>query len=60
MVSPPKNNLINGSRPSLDAQRSLSPEPWQVARRLSHKPCPHCGSMTVRSRDGRDMCLICG
>jgi ribosomal protein S27AE len=60
MVSPPKDNLMDGSRPALDAQLSLFPEPRQVARRSSHRPCPNCGSITVRSRDGRDMCLICG
>jgi hypothetical protein len=49
-------NLMDGSRSSLDPQRSLLPEP----RRSLHNPCPHCGSMTVRSRDRRDMCLICG
>jgi hypothetical protein len=59
MVSAPKDIPIDGSRPPLDAQRSLFPDPRQVARR-SHRPCPNRGSITVRSRDGRDMCLIRG
>ena len=45
---------------SKDARQSLFPEPQRVARRSSPTPCLHCGSITVRSRDGRDMCLICG
>jgi hypothetical protein len=60
MVSPQKDSLLDGTRPSLDAKRSPFPEPQQGARRASHTPCPHCGSITVRSRDRRDMCLICG
>ena len=60
MVSPQNDRLVDGARPSLDAKRSPFPEPHQPARRLSHTTCPECGSMTVRSRDRRDMCLICG
>ena len=60
MVSPQNDRLVDGARLSLDVERSALPEPHQLARRLSHTPCPECGSMTVRSGDRRDMCLICG
>jgi ribosomal protein S27AE len=60
MVSESKDNLMDGTLPLLEAQRSPFPEPQQVVRRSSHSPCPDCGSITVRSRDRRDMCVICG
>jgi hypothetical protein len=60
MVSPRKDILVDGIRPPPDAKRSLLLEPQPVVRRSLHTPCPRCGSRTVRSRDGRDMCLICG
>jgi ribosomal protein S27AE len=60
MVSPQNDGLVDGARLPLDVERSPFPEPHHLARRLSHTPCPECGSMTVRSRDRRDMCLICG
>jgi hypothetical protein len=53
MVTPPKDNLACGTRPSF-------PETQSIARRSLQRPCPECGSMTVRSRDGRDLCVICG
>lgn len=45
---------------SLEAKRPPAVDPHQAARRLAIRPCPSCGSRTVRSRDGRDLCLICG
>jgi hypothetical protein len=55
MVSPQKDILIDGIRSSLDVKRSPFPEPQQVAWRSSHSLCPHCCSITVRFKDGRDM-----
>jgi hypothetical protein len=43
---------------SLEAKRPPAVDPRQTARRLAIRPCPICGSRTVRSRDGRDLCLI--
>jgi predicted RNA-binding Zn-ribbon protein involved in translation (DUF1610 family) len=64
MVSPAgslrKEMPVDATVSSLDTKLSPTAEPRQIARRSSHKPCPDCGSMTVRSRDGRDMCVICG
>ena len=60
MVTPPKDILMYGLWPSLDGNRSPLPDQQQVARRSSSRQCPDCGSITVRSRDRRDMCLICG
>ena len=60
MVSPPNDIVLDGIRPSLDVKQSQFLEPQPVVRRLLHTSCPHCGSITVRSRDGRNMCLICG
>jgi hypothetical protein len=53
--------LVDGTV-SLEAKAKLPPavDPRQTARRLAIRPCPICGSRTVRSRDGRDLCLICG
>jgi hypothetical protein len=59
MVSLQKDMPIDGTVPR-DTKPSPIPEPYHVARRSSYKPCPTCGSITVRSRDGRDMCVICG
>jgi hypothetical protein len=53
MVTPPKDNLIWG-------KRSPFPETQPIGRRPPQRPCPECGSITVRSRDGRDLCVICG
>jgi hypothetical protein len=55
-----KDMPVDATVSSLDAELSPISEPRQVARRSSYKPCPTCGSMTVRSRDGRDMCVVCG
>jgi hypothetical protein len=60
MVRPPKDNMMDGTFPSLSAKRSPFSQPQQVTGRSSDSPCPICGSITVRSRGGRDMCLICG
>jgi hypothetical protein len=60
VVSPQNDNWVDGVQPSQNVKLSPFPEPQQVVRRSSPTPCPHCGSMTVRSRDRRDMCLICG
>jgi ribosomal protein S27AE len=60
MVTPPKDNLMCGVWPSLDANRPPLLDQQQVARRSSSRQCPDCGIVTVRSRDRRDMCLICG
>jgi hypothetical protein len=53
MVTPPKEALACG-------KWAPFPEPQPIARRLPQRPCPECGSITVRSRDGRDLCVICG
>jgi hypothetical protein len=53
MVTPPKDSLTGD-------KRSPFPETQPIVRRSSQRPCPECGSMTVRSRDGRDLCVICG
>jgi hypothetical protein len=53
MVTPSKDNLTGDERPTF-------PETQPLARRSSERPCPECASMTVRSRDGRDLCVICG
>jgi hypothetical protein len=34
--------------------------PQSTARRCLHQPCPGCGSRMVRSRDLRDLCVVCG
>ena len=34
--------------------------PQSTARRSSHPPCPDCGSRMIRSRDLREMCVVCG
>jgi ribosomal protein S27AE len=60
MVTPPNDTLMSGMWPSLDANRSPFSDQPQVARRSSSRQCPDCGSITVRSRDKREMCLICG
>jgi hypothetical protein len=60
MVTPPRDSVMCGMWPSLDLNRSPFPDQEQVARRSSSRQCPDCGSITVRSRDKRDMCLICG
>jgi hypothetical protein len=60
MVTPPEDNLLYGFWPSLDAKQSQLPDQRQVAGRSSSRRCPDCGIGTVRSRDRRDMCLICG
>ena len=60
MVTPPKDNLMRGLRPSLDANQSPLPGQQHVAQRSASRQCPDCGIVTVRSRDRRDMCLICG
>ncbi len=51
--------LVDGTV-SLEAKLPPAVDPRQTARRLAIRPCPICGSRTVRSRDGRDLCLICG
>ncbi len=53
MVTPPKETVTC-------VQWAPFPEPQPIARRLPQRPCPECGSITVRSRDGRDLCVICG
>ena len=55
-----KDMSVEATVSSLNAKLSPASEPRQVLRRSSCKPCPTCGSMTVRSRDGRDLCVICG
>jgi hypothetical protein len=60
MVSLQDGRPVAGTVSSLDPKLSAIPEPCPVVRRSCHNPCPACGSRTVRSRDGRDMCLICG
>ena len=40
MVSPPKDILVDGIRPSLDAKQSQFLEPQPVVRRLLHSSCP--------------------
>jgi hypothetical protein len=34
--------------------------PQSTARRSPHRPCPDCGSRLIRSRDLREMCVVCG
>lgn len=34
--------------------------PSSIAGRRLHPPCPDCGSRMIRSRDLRDMCVVCG
>jgi hypothetical protein len=46
--------------PSRDSRLSPLTEPQQITRRSSWTPCPVCGSTTVRARDGRDLCVVCG
>jgi hypothetical protein len=53
MITPPKDNLMWDKRPPFS-------ETQPIARRSPQRPCPECGSLTVRSRDGRDLCVICG
>jgi hypothetical protein len=60
MVTPPKDSVMFGAWPSLEANRPPLRDQQQVARRSSSRQCPDCGIVTVRSRDRRDMCLICG
>jgi hypothetical protein len=60
MVMPPKDILMFGLWSSMDANRSPFPDQREVAGRSSSRQCPDCGIVTVRSRDRRDMCLICG
>jgi hypothetical protein len=60
MVSRQNDTPVAGTVSSLDPKLSAIPEPCPAVRRSSPNPCPTCGSRTVRSRDGRDMCLICG
>ncbi len=60
MVSLQKDTPKDGSVLSLNANRFPLPAPHQAAPRSSPKLCPACGSITVRARDGRDMCVVCG
>ncbi len=53
MVTPPKDNLTWDKRPAFTEIQAIS-------RRSSERPCPECAAMTVRSRDGRDLCVVCG
>jgi hypothetical protein len=54
MVSIANDNLTDALRTSPFSGSRLAVRPWL------HPPCPGCGSGTVRSRDGRELCLICG
>jgi ribosomal protein S27AE len=58
MVMPPTDSVMFGAWPSLEGP-SLGDQ-RQVARRPGSRQCPDCGIVTVRSRDRREMCLICG
>ena len=48
-----------------DARRQLLqakgfPKREAAMRGCLSRPCPNCGSRMVRSRDLRDLCLVCG
>ncbi len=58
VAAAPEETRKDGPTPSLRAQSF--PETQPASRRCSHTPCPSCGTRMVRSRDLRDMCLICG
>ena len=60
MVSALEDNMKDFPLPAVEVKRILFPQAELIGRRSLNSPCPGCGSRTVRSRDGRDMCLICG
>jgi hypothetical protein len=55
-MNPPEDTLSERS-PALEANAFT---PQSTTRRCLHQPCPGCGSRMVRSRDLRDMCVVCG
>jgi ribosomal protein S27AE len=58
MVSATEDNHHDAPPPVLEADRFT--ETRQGTRNHLHPPCPACGSRMVRSRDLRDLCLVCG
>jgi hypothetical protein len=60
MVTPGKDSVMFGAWPSWEENGPPLLDERQVARRPGSRQCPDCGLVTVRSRDKRDMCLICG
>jgi ribosomal protein S27AE len=60
MVTPPTDSVMFDAWPALEGNGLPLGDQRQVARRPGSRQCPDCGIVTVRSRDRREMCLICG